>query len=146
MSTYGPNLEEIFEPVIAKFIEELENTKLFDEVDEGENTYEGVGTKAMVVMGTDTIRSVGMQKLQHTVIIYVLIFTTEVGVSPKDLRKAMSPAYDALLADITHGGTCWKALPRKWDPGLLQYGGQTYVGIAGEWEIVNFQSYPAPTS
>ena len=146
MSTYGPKLAEIFEPVIAKFIEELENTKLFDEVDEGENVYEGVGTKAMVVMGTDTIRSVGMQKLQHTVIIYVLIFTTEEGVSPAALRKAMSPAYDALLADITHEGTCWKALPRKWDPGLLQYGGQTYVGIAGEWEIVNFQSYPAPTA
>ena len=146
MSTYGPNLEEIFEPVIAKFIEELENTKLFDEVDEGENVYEGVGTKAMVVMGTDNIRSVGNQKLQHTVIIYVLIFTTEEGVSPAALRKAMSPAYDALLADITHEGTCWKALPRKWDPGLLQYGGQTYVGIAGEWEIVNFQSYPAPTA
>ena len=146
MSTYGPKLAEIFEPVIAKFIEELENTKLFDEVDEGENVYEGVGTKAMVVMGTDNIRSVGMQKLQHTVIIYVLIFTTEVGVSPSALRKTMSPAYDALLADITHEGTCWKALPRKWDPGLLQYGGQTYVGIAGEWEIVNFQTYPAPTA
>ncbi len=146
MSTYGPKLEEIFEPVIAKFIEELENTTLFDEVDEGENVYEGVGTKAMVVMGTDNIRSVGMQKLQHTVIIYVLIFTGDEGVSPSALRKTMSPAYDALLADITHGGTCWKALPRKWDPGLLQYGGQTYVGIAGEWEIVNFQTYPAPTA
>lgn len=141
MSGYGPNLEEIFEPVIAKFIEELENTGLFDEIDEGENVYAGDGTKAMVVMGTDTIRSVGMQKLQHTVIIYVLIFTTEEGVSPADLRKEMSPAYDALMADITHGGTCWKAFPLKWDPGLLQYGGQTYVGIAGEWQIVNFQTY-----
>jgi len=141
MSVYGPNLEEIFEPVIAKIIEILDNTKLFDEIDEGENAYEGDGTKAMVVMGTDSIRSAGMSKLQHTVIIYILIFTTEVGIAPADLRKTMSPAYDALMADITLGGTCWKAFPRKWDPGLLQYGGQTYVGIAGEWEIVNFQTY-----
>jgi len=144
--SYGPNLEEIFEPVIAKFIEILENTGLFDEIDEGQNVYKGTGTKAMVVMGADTIRSVGMQKLQHTVVIYVLIFTTEEGVAPADLRKAMSPAYDALMADITFGGTCWKGFPRKWDPGLLQYGGQVYVGIAGEWEIVNFQTYTVPTA
>ncbi len=146
MSTYGPKLEEIFEPVIEKFMEELKNTKLFDEVDEGENVYEGSGSKAMVVMGTDNIRSVGMMKLQHTVTLFVIILTTEIGVSPADLRKTMSPAYDALMADITHGDTCWKAFPRKWDPGLLSYGGQTFVGIAGEWEVVNFQTYAAPTA
>ena len=146
MSSYSPDLVDIFEPVIAQFKEELEDTGLFDEIDEGENVYEGSGTKAMVVMGTDNITSVGMQNLQHRVTIFVLILTTETGVSPADLRKAMSPAYDALMADITHNGTCWKALPRSWAPGLLQYGGQTYVGIAGEWEVINFQSYAAPTS
>lgn len=141
-----PNLEDIFEPVIEKFKEELENTGLFDEIDEGENVYEGQGSKAMVIAGTDTITSAGMQSLQHRVTIFILILTTEEGVSPADLRKAMHPAYDALMADITHGGTCWKALPRKWDPGLLQHGGQTYVGIAGEWEIINFQRYSVPTA
>lgn len=146
MSAYSPNLEDIFEPVIAKFKEELENTGLFDEIDEGENVYEGQGAKAMVIAGTDNITSAGMQSLQHRVTIFVLILTTEEGVSPADLRKEMSPAYDALMVDITHGGTCWKALPRRWDPGLLQHGGQTYVGIAGEWEITNFQRYSTPTA
>lgn len=143
---YSPDYDQIIEPVIAKFIEELEDTNLFDEIDEGENIYEGHGTKAMVIGGPDIISSVGMQRLQHTVTVFVLIFTQEVGVSPADLRKAMAPAYDALMADISHDGTCWKALPRRWDPGLIQYGGNVYVGIAGEWEVVNFQSYAAPTA
>lgn len=146
MSVYDPNLEEIFEPVIEKFIEELDATGLFDEIDEGENVYEGSGTKAMVIAGTDNISSRGMQSLQHSVTIFVLIFTQEVGMSPAALRRAMHPAYDALMADISHGGTCYKALPRRWDPGLIQYGGNVYVGIAGEWEVVNFQTYPAPTA
>ncbi|GAG38700.1 unnamed protein product, partial [marine sediment metagenome] len=70
MSIYSPDLEDIFEPVIAQFKEELENTGLFDEIDEGENVYEGRGTKAMVVTGTDSITSVGMQNLQHRVTIF----------------------------------------------------------------------------
>lgn len=141
-----PDIEDIFEPVVAKFIEELEATKLFDRVDEGETVYEGVGTRAMVIAGEDRITSSGMQSLKHTVDIHVLILTTETGVTPTELRKTTYPAYTALMADISHGGTCWVALPRRWHPGLVQYGNQIYVGIAGRWEVVNFQAFTPPTS
>ena len=144
--SYTPDLKEIFEPVIAAFIQELEDTTLFDLVDEGEKVYKGSGTRAMVIAGEDRITSAGMQTLKHTVDIYVLILASETGMTPKDLRIKMSPAYDALMVDLTHGDTCWKSFPRSWHPGLVQYGNAVYVGIAGKWEVVNFQRFAPPTS
>jgi hypothetical protein len=98
----------------------------------------------MVIPGPDPIRNVGMQKLEHRILIYVIILDGDTNTTPKKLREAMHPAYDALMADIKHGGTCWVALPTLWHPGFLQWADKVYVGILGQWQARVYQTYIPP--
>lgn len=136
-------MQEIYEPVVAKFKEELEATGLFDEMDEGEKIYWS-GRKVSVIPGPDSIRSVGMQKLEHRIMIYIIILDSDEKTTPRVLRNAMHPAYDALMADIKHGGTCWVAFPTLWHPGFMQWGEKTYVGILGQWLVRIMETYTPP--
>jgi len=139
--TDTPKMEDVIEPVVQAFKDELEATGLFDEIDEGENIYEGSGMKAMVLPGPDTIRNVGMQKLEHQILLYVIILSGEEDTTPTILRKEMYPAYDALMADLTHDGTCFVALPTLWSPGFLEWSGKTYVGVLSNWMVRVYQTY-----
>jgi len=140
MSNYD-KMEDVYEPVVDAIKAELEATGLFDEVDEGENIYEGSGRKAMVIGGPDNIRSVGSAVLEHQILIYVIILDSDEGTTPSKLRQDMAPAYDTLMEDVKHGGTCWVCLPTLWSPGFLQWGDRTYVGILSQWMARVHQVY-----
>lgn len=136
-------MASIYEPVVAKFKDELDATGLFDLIDEGQEIYWS-GRRAMVIPGPDRIRNVGMQKLEHQILIYVIILDSDEKTTPEKLRTDMHPAYDALMADIRHGNTCWVSLPTLWHPGFMQWGEKTYVGILGQWIARLYQTYVPP--
>jgi len=139
--SYTPNMEDIIEPVIVEIMGELEETGLFALIDGGEEVYKGTGSRAMVIPSNDKITSVGMAKLLHTFLVYVIIFNTEPNKTPSQLRKEMAPVYDKLMEDIRKNDTCWVCLPKEWNPGFLSWGGQVYVGIQSVWEVRKFQNY-----
>lgn len=139
-----PTMENVMEPVIEQFKAELEATGLFTEINEGEYVYEGSGRVAMVFPGPDRPRSIGLQQLEHRMPIYTIILDSDEDTTPEALRKDMHPAYDALMEDVSHSGTCWLCLPTLWHPGLLQWGDRTFVGILGMWLARIMQTYVPP--
>jgi len=134
MSYPTPLMNDLIEPVLEEIKAELEALNLFAQVDEGEDAYLGEGPRAMIMPGRYVISVAGTRMLKHTVTIYVVMITNESGVKPSDLRKQLGPAYDKLMQDITHNGTCFKCFPSLWYPGFVQWGEDTYVGILSQWE------------
>ena len=63
----------------------------------------------------------------------------------KYLRTQGQKAYDKLMEDITHGGTCHWALPTLFHPGYMQVGGLLTVGTLIQFSCHFEQFYPLPT-
>jgi len=139
-------LNTLFEPIIQAFKDELENTQLFDRVSEGEDLYDLMTQEAWVVPGRDRIESGGMHMLRHFVDINVIIFNSDTdNASQSDLRLVAEQAYDILLQDVTHNGTCHWALPTLFHPGYVQMGGTTVVGVLIQFQAHFEQFYPLPS-
>ncbi len=62
----------------------------------------------------------------------------------KELRATAESAFDSLMADQTRGGTCFNCLPISWQPGFMQSGEYTFLGIQTTWEAENWQTFPLP--
>lgn len=144
---YGPNYVDVVEPVVTKFHDEIEAMNIFDVIDEGDEdpsvSYNGL--RASIFPGEDIIESVGMAQLKHTFPIYVILSNFDEKKKPSELRKALAPVYDTLMADITHGGTAWKCFPKIWHAGLMVWpSGQRLVGVLSKWEAVVMQKYTPP--
>jgi hypothetical protein len=144
---YGPKYEDIVEPVVAKIMDELDDMNIFNVIDQGDEdpskVYEGL--RASVFPGEDIIDSIGMAQLRHTFPVYVIITNFDESSAPSALRKKLAPVYDALMADITHDGTCWKCFPKIWHAGLMVWpSGQRMVGVLSKWEAVVMQKYTPP--
>lgn len=138
-------LADIYEPIIEAFKEELENMDVFDRVSEGEELYDLMLKEAWVVPGRDRIESGGMHMLRHFLELNVIIFNSAEDAKQPELRALGEQAYDALLADITHGGTCHWALPTLFHPGYVQMSGATVVGVLMQFNVNFEQFYPLPS-
>jgi len=146
MSDPYVNLEDLFEPLIEAFKQTLRDMEKFDRVSEGEELYELMNQEAWVVPGRDRIESGGMHMLRHFVEVNVIIFNSEgENASQKDLRLLAEEAYNNLMADITHGGTCHWALPTLFHPGYVSIGGTTVVGVLIQFLAHFEQFYPLPS-
>lgn len=147
MSDPYVNLEDIFEPIVAAFKEELENMGIFNRVSEGEELYDLMTQEAWVIPGRDRIESGGMHMLRHFLDMNVIIFNSEPEKTTQtELRLIAEQAYNTLLQDITHGGTCHWALPTVFHPGFVQIGGATVVGVLIQFACHFEQFYPLPPS
>ena len=146
MSDLYVNLEDLFEPIIEDFKNTLRDMEVFDRVSEGEELYELMTQEAWVVPGRDRIESGGMHMLRHFLEVNVIIFNSEgENASQTELRLLAEQAYNELMQDVTHGGTCHWALPTLFHPGYVQIGGATVVGVLIQF-ICNFeQFYPLPS-
>ena len=112
-----------------------------DDINEGEELYRGEGTVAWVIPGPSSISSFSRARLQHTMTVYQNLLTASTTMTLAEMRKIGEAAYDALMQDITHGRSCTSCLPRLWQPGFLQYGPVSYVGILSDWEARILQTY-----
>lgn len=137
-------LSSVTEPLLQAFKDELDVLKIFSEINEGDKVYEGSDAWAMVVPGPDNISKAGMQQLLHGMVIWVLFLQEQSGSTPKELRKVAEQGYDKLMEDQTHGDTCWECLPILWDPGYMQYGETTFVGVQSAWLARAYQTYDLP--
>ena len=146
MSDPYVNLEDLIEPIIEAFKGTLEEMDKFDRISEGEELYELMTQEAWVIPGRDRIESGGMHMLRHFLEMNVIIFNSEgENASQTELRLLGEQAYNALMADITHGGSCSWALPTLFHPGYVQIGGATVVGVLIQF-VCNFeQFYPLPS-
>jgi len=135
-----PTMSDAIEPMIQKVKDTLEATGLFDEINEGEKVYDG-GTTLWVIPGPIRIGSRAMSELELKTTLYVIVMSSDPDTTPAILRKKMHPAYDAMLEDVTFGGTCWNSIPTLWHPGFMQMGEETYVGIMGQWLVTTMQRY-----
>lgn len=144
MSSYV-KLEDLLEPCIEKFKSELEELAVFTRVSEGEYEYEK-GYEAWVIPGPNRIVHSGMSHLTHVMTIYVIFLASATDAKHPDLRKIGERAYDKLMEDITHGGTCRKSIPSLFHPGYIQDGEELCVGILSNWETEFRQAYVLPTS
>jgi hypothetical protein len=140
-------LGSLFEPIVKAFKDELIAMDVFDKVSEGEDLYTEGLTEVWVVPGRDRIESGGMHMLRHFAEMNVIIFNSErEKVKQPDLRAVAEQAYDKLMEDITHGGTCHWALPTLFHPGYMQVGSLLTIGVIIQF-MCNFeQFYPLPTS
>lgn len=148
MSDPYVKLADLYEPIIAAFKSELTEMDVFDRVSEGEELYDLLTQEAWVVPGRDRIESGGMHMLRHFVDINVIIFNGDPETGPgiqAELRATGEAAYDALMADITHDGTCHWALPTLFHPGYVVIGGATVVGVLMQFTAHFEQFYPLPS-
>jgi hypothetical protein len=146
MSDPYVNLEDIYEPIVEAFKDTLLNMDKFDRVSEGEELYDLMTQEAWVVPGRDRIESGGMHMLRHYLDMNVIIFNSEAETaSQPELRLLGEEAYNELMQDITHGGTCHWALPTLFHPGYVQIGGTTVVGVLMQFTCHFEQFYPLPS-
>jgi len=145
MSDPYTNLEDLYEPIIEAFKAELEDLGIFDKISEGEELYTQ-DLEAWVLPGRDRIEHAGMHMLHHFLEVNVIIFTSAEGSMPQDLRPHGHQAYNKLMEDITHGGTCKWAMPTLFHPGYMQVNDLLTVGILMQFTAHFMQFYPLPTS
>lgn len=145
MSDPYVSLATLYEPIIEAFKDELEDMDKFDRVSEGENLYELMTQEAWVVPGRTRIESGGMHMLRHYLELNVIIFNSDEDTTQATLRELGEKAYDALMADITHGGTCHWALPTLFHPGYVQMSSMTVVGVLIQFQVHFEQFYPLPS-
>ena len=62
-----------------------------------------------------------------------------------DLRKTAEEAFNSLMEDQTRGGTCFNCLPTSWQPGFMQSGAYTFLGIQTAWGAENWQTFAPPS-
>lgn len=146
MSDPYVSLRDLYEPIIEAFKAELSDMDKFDRVSEGEELYDLMTQEAWIVPGRDRIESAGMHMLRHFLEMNVIIFNSDrENASQPDLRALGEEAYDTLMADITHGGSCHWALPNLFHPGYVQIGGTTVVGVLIQFTCHFEQFYPLPS-
>jgi len=139
------NLETLYEPLIEAYKQELEALEIFDKISEGEDLYEEGKLEAWVIPGRDRIESAGMHMLRHYLEINIIIFNSAENSTQAELRKVGHQAYDKLMEDVTHGGTCMWALPALFHPGYMNMGDILTVGVLIQ-HICHFtQFYPLPS-
>lgn len=136
-----PLMNDLIEPVLTEIKAELEALDIFGKIDDGEGEYTGKGHRAMVMPGRDVINVQGNRMLRHRVTIYVVLITNAPGATPTSLRKELNPAYDALMQDIRHKGTCFSCFPSLWYPGFIAWGKDVQVGILSQWETEIHQTF-----
>jgi hypothetical protein len=135
MSDPVPGMEDVLEPIVAQLKEELENTGLFADISEGETVYtQDKGTIAWVIPGVDTIRHTSTRGLEHNIMIYIIILNMDQNATLSELRATGEEVYNYLMRDVTHGGTCWVCIPRRFHPGFMQYGDASYCGVLMTFE------------
>lgn len=145
MSDPYVNLEDLYEPIIAAFKSELDELEIFQKISEGEEVY-SQDLEAWVIPGRDRIESAGHQMFHHFLEVNVIVFSTAEGVNPEELRPHGHQAYNKLMEDITHGGTCRWAFPNLFHPGYMQVGDLLTVGILMQFTAHFMQFYPFPPS
>ena len=145
MSDPYVKLEDLYEPIVEAFKNELDELGIFDKISEGEELYTEGTTEVWVVPGRDRVESAGMHMLRHFMELNVIIFNSSEDVTQPDLRTQGQKAYDKLMEDITHGGTCHWALPTLFHPGYMQVGGLLTVGTLIQFSCHFEQFYPLPT-
>mgnify|MGYP000273779118 CR=1 FL=1 len=140
------DLEDLYEPIVSAFKDELQELGIFDKISEGEDLYTEGQTECWVVPGRDRIESAGMQMLRHYVELNVIIFNSAEDVKQPDLRAQGEQAYNKLMEDITHGGTCHWAFPTLFHPGYMQVGGILTVGVLIQFtcHFEQFYNFPPP--
>lgn len=146
MSNPYVKLADLYEPLVASFKDELGELGIFDKISEGEELYTEGTTEAWVVPGRDRIESAGMQMLRHYVEMNVIIFNSSEDVNQSELRAQGQQAYDKLMEDITHGGTCHWAFPTLFHPGYMQVGGLLTVGVLIQFMCHFEQLYALPST
>lgn len=135
------SMEDVIENVIAAFKDKLLDVVGIDDINEGEEVYQGDGTVAWVIPGSTSIGSFSRARLQHTMTIYQNLLTASTTRTLGEMRKIGEAAYDALMQDVTHDRNCSVCLPKLWHPGFLQFGSVSYVGILSNWEARILQPY-----
>ena len=135
------SMEDVVEKIVTAFKDELLNVPEIDDINEGEEIYQGKGTVAWVIPGPTSIESFSRARLQHTMTLYQNLLTASTTMTLAEMRKIGEAAYDALMQDITHDQSCSVCLPRLWHPGFLQFGPTSYVGILSNWEARVLQTY-----
>ncbi len=129
MSEAYQGMEALYEPIIAAYKSELSDLDIFDKVSEGENLYTEGDLEVWVVPGRDRIEGRSMHMLEHFLELNIIIMTSAEDVLPPALRTYGHQTYDALMVDITHGGTCKWALPTLFHPGYMQVADILTVGV-----------------
>lgn len=144
MSNPYVNLKDLYEPIVEAFKDELGELDIFDKISEGEGLYIEGTTEVWVIPGRDRIESAGMQMFRHYMEMNVIIFNSSEDVKQPDLRAQGQQAYDKLMEDITHGGTCHWAFPTLFHPGYMQVGGLLTVGVLIQFMCHFEQFYALP--
>jgi len=146
MSEVYQEMETLYEPIIAAYKSELSKLDIFDKISEGEELYTEGDLEVWVVPGRDRIESRTMHMVEHFLELNIIIMTSAEDTLPPDLRIYGHKAYDALMADITHNGTCTWALPTLFHPGYMQIGDILTVGILIQHLCHFTQFYDLPSS
>ena len=144
MSEYVP-LATIIEDPIQNFKDTLKALNVFGRIDEGTEIYSGTEPWAIVLPGPDTIRLMGNQQLHHSFRVYVNFMQAAGSTSLRDLRKTAELAFDSLMADQTRDATCFNCLPISWQPGFMQSGEYSFLGVQSVWNAENWQTFPLPS-
>lgn len=139
-------MEDLYEPIIAAYKSELTELDIFDKISEGQDLYNEGTLEVWVVPGRDRIESRTMHMLEHFLELNIIIMTSAEDTLPPDLREIGHKAFDALMADITHGGTCKWALPTLFHPGYMQIADILTVGILIQHLCRFTQFYNLPPS
>ena len=135
------SMEDVIEKIVAAFKDELLDVPGIDDINEGEELYQGEGTVAWVIPGPTSIGSFSRARLQHTMTLFQNLLTSSPTMTLAEMREIGEAAYDVLMQDITHDRSCTSCLPRLWHPGFLQFGPVSYVGILSNWEARILQPY-----
>lgn len=144
MSEYV-SLSTIIENPVTEMKSELEELNVFSAINEGDEVYPGSGVWAQVFPGMDRITLDANQQLHHRFEVYINILQGASDTSLPDLRAASHQAFDKLLEDTSHNGSCWKSIPVSWRPGLYARGEYVFSGVQCIWEVENWQTFPLPT-
>lgn len=134
------DLEELVEPIVQAFKDELEEIKDFDTINEGELGYQN-GIEAWVVPGQMRPEISSTTSLKWRATIYVIVSNSEKDATLPDLRKIAFKAFNQLAKDPTHGGTAWATFPRLFHPGFMTDGQRTFVGVLMVYEVDFYQKY-----
>jgi len=135
------DMEDVVETVIAQFKAELEEVVGVDEVSEGDKPYPGEGTVAWVIPGEDRVTQRQYRRLEHAMTIYQCLLSSSPTMELSEMRELGEACYDRLMEDISHKGACTSCIPTLWHPGLLEYGGVSFVGIQANWRAQILETY-----
>jgi len=134
------SMENLVETVLAEIKVEVASVSGIDEVSEGEHPYPGAGTVSWVIPGPDRIQSFNRAKLGHSMTVYQNLVSS-LDLTLAEMRAIGQRVYDKMMVDITHNNSCLSCLPRLWNPGFLQYGEQSFVGVESIWEATMLHAY-----